>query len=84
MVIYIAYNLAEMEDIFDFTNQCNDWNNFWPHHCVGNTWKPYGRYQNHESAYIISKIISIYYLTLVQKAVILDVYVLRQHLVKIQ
>ena len=48
-----------MEAILDFTNQCNDQNNFGPYHYVGHTRKPYGRYQNHESAYILSKIISI-------------------------
>ena len=46
-----------MEAILDFTNQCNDQNN--SGHYVGHTRKPYGRYQNHESAYILSKIISI-------------------------
>ena len=44
-----------MEAILDFTKQCNDQNNFGPYHYVGHTRKPYGRYQNHESAYIYTK-----------------------------
>ena len=31
---------------------------FWSHHYVGHAQKPYGRRQNHESASILSKIIS--------------------------
>ena len=38
-----------------------------------------GRYQSHESAYILARIISFYYLTLFRTGAILDFYVLRQH-----
>ena len=38
--------------------------NFWPYYYVGRPWKHHGRHQNHESATIPKKMISIYCLTL--------------------
>ena len=40
-------------------NAMSIYTTFWSHHYVGHARKPYGRRQNHESAFILSKIISI-------------------------
>ena len=59
-------------------NALSKMNNFCSHNYFAHAWKPYGRHQGHESAYIISKVTSIWSLTLVKTAAILDFCVLHQ------
>ena len=54
------YSLTRLGNL-EFSPQCNVhvYSTFWSHHYVGHARKPNGRRRNHESASILSKIISI-------------------------
>ena len=62
--INLLFDLENMTAILDFTYNAMSYSTFWTYHFVGRTRKSHGRHQNHESATILKKMISIYCLTL--------------------
>ena len=64
MISIYCLTLDKWRPSWIFYPQCNVKNIFWQYHYVRHTWKPQDRHQKREYAFIISKMISIYCLTL--------------------